>query len=754
MTQRAPVGLVEYRNHTRWAVVLLTLAFLALLGRFFLLQIMRGGEYRKEHSSIRQRTERIPAPRGTIVDRNGVLLAHNVETHDLVMAPLQVQHADRTEELLRRLLKLDDDEDQRLRELMKVGLDDPTRYDKIVLRRDLVSDWCPFDSTRLEAVEPKRKVLWCAQCGTSYDPLSSEATKCPHDAKHVLAWNDSKTGATCARCEAEFASTTACPHDGAALTERTFSLRCPKCGHHFNNERAIIEANLYQMKGLDVATSARRIYPKKNLTAHLLGYMAEVSQKDLDQQSGTYVPGDRIGRSGVERAFESELRGRWGRSNWLVDRGRGVQGTPRPDPDRPDEPMVEGATVRLTIDVELQALARRALRYQRSGAVAMVDTRNGEVLALYSKPSFNPNLWSGRVPPEVMAATRQSPYSPMLNKAITAYAPGSVYKIVTALAAMHEHTATERTEVMCLGSYEFGGRKFRCHDRGGHGGVDLVAGLERSCDVYFYKMGELLGMDTLHQYATDHFGFGMATGLEISESRGLVPNKEWHKKHGGWMPGYTLSTAVGQKDIRSTPLQVARAFAAVANGGQLYETHLVRQVEDRNGLPLRNIAPQVTGTVPWTELELKLIRLGLWSVVNTERGTAFTARLDGLDVAGKTGTAEAAETKVGVSEDVARWAKDDHAWFAGYAPSKDPEIAVVVFLEHGHSGGKAAAPVAMRIFQGYFARQRGATQVTVPAPAPAVKPTRPAGPGAPRPKDESNDNPNVNTEPLDERDFE
>ncbi len=291
----------------------------------------------------------------------------------------------------------------------------------------------------------------------------------------------------------------------------------------------------------------------------------------------------------------------------------------------------------------------------------------------------------------------------MIDKSLTAYAPGSVYKLVTAAAGLHMLKTDFSREIMCKGYYEYGGRRFRCHNRTGHGPLDLIHAMSRSCDIFFYRLGEELGMETLHEYATKYFGFGQPTGIEIAESVGVVPNKDWHRKRDrAWMPGFTLSTAVGQKDARNTPLQVARAYAAFANGGDLRTTHVVKQLEDLDGNVLRVTRPRIEARIPLTADEMARLNDSFWRVVNDEHGTAFDARMDGMEVSGKTGTAEAAESKPGVSEEVALWLKDHHAWFAGYAPSRKPEISVAVFLDHGHSGGKAAAPVAMKIFKGYF----------------------------------------------------
>ena len=638
------------------------------------------------------------------------MLARNVETHDLVMVPSRVKNPRETEALLRKLLWLTDEEQQKLSELFRVGIENRDRFDSLVIRQDLIGEYCTNDVVKLESLAQRRRTLWSAQTGRSYYPATGSETRCPHDTTLKVSWNTARTRGVCPD-GVEYVTGASDPGDGSPLVERTWSLRCPADGQLYSNEKAIVEADLYQMPGIEVRSNLRRIYPIRNLTSHLVGYIGAVSRKDLETTKDRYGPGDRTGRSGVERSLEQELRGRYGERHTLIERmGRGGPSTERPDPDQPDVPVTDGLTVRLTIDVELQALAERAMRYHKSGAVVVADARNGEILALFSKPTFDPNAWSGRLSPDLYATTTASPFSPLLNKALTAYAPGSVYKLVTASAALHSHLTDSKREIFCPGYFEYGGRRFRCHQRTGHGTMDMVHALARSCDVYFYKLGEELGMDTLHDYALNMYGLGLPTGIEVGESLGIVPTKEWHKKQDGvFMPGFTVSTAVGQKDIKLTPLQVTRAYVALANGGRLLDLHVVKALEKADGTPVRTTELSGDKRLPLTDEEMALLKEGFWRTVNDEHGTAFDTRLEGIEVAGKTGTAEAAEHKAGVGEDIATWLLEDHAWFAGYAPARDPQIVVTVFVEHGHSGGKMAGPVAMQVIAGYLSRHQAAS---------------------------------------------
>jgi penicillin-binding protein 2 len=707
MPVRSPAGLVEYRAQYRWAAIVITVFFLVLFARFFLLQIVHGDEFRKHQEDIRHRITRVEARRGRILDRNGKVLAFNVESHDLVMFPSKAKSPENASERLRQLLWLNDEDAEQLRELIMVGMEKPGRYDKVVIRKHLANEYCPFDSHKLVNLPMLEERLWCSQCGRDLESVSSNEDRCPHDHDHRLRWNEDHTGAHCRQCDREFVAASACPHDGMALQERKYILKCPECSRRYNNEKAIIEPFLYEMPGFTIETRLRRVYPYRNVVAHVTGYLGEVNKKEMERFPERYVLRDRVGRSGVERAFERELRGTWGKRYRIREPMEpGGPLVELPVPGRADEPMINGATVRLTLDMDVQESLRRAFRYQRSGAAVVMLTETGQVLGMYSTPSFDPNRWSGRLSRQAHQMIMNNPYTPMMNKAVTAYAPGSVYKIVPAVAGLHNGVIDFSTEVECMGAYVFGGRKFRCHNRIGHGPMSLVHSLSHSCDVYYYWLGEQLGMDVLHSYATEYLGFGRPSGIGIGESTGVVPNKDWHRrKERVWMPGFTLSTAVGQKDVRATPLQVTRAFAAVANGGNLVQARIVKQFEDLHGNVIRVPQSVVDTKLPINDDELAQIREGLWRVVNDERGTAFNARVDGIEIAGKTGTAEAAEHKAGVSEELARWLKDDHAWFVGYAPARKPEVVVTVFLEHGHSGSKDAAPVAVRILKEYFARR-------------------------------------------------
>jgi penicillin-binding protein 2 len=372
------------------------------------------------------------------------------------------------------------------------------------------------------------------------------------------------------------------------------------------------------------------------------------------------------------------------------------------------EQPVPGSDLVLTVDTEVQALLLQALARFESGAIVAVDPRDGSVLGIVSKPTFDPNLWSGRLPPEVKQAIDENPYKPMIDKSVHSFFPGSVYKVVTALAGLEENAIEADTEVDSPGSYEFGNRIFHCHKLSGHGHLDLTGALAASADVYFYKLGERLGIDTLATYAT-RFGFGLKTSLRINgESPGIVPTRAWHDEHtpGGYQFGLALSTAIGQGDVRTTPLQMAMAYAALANGGTLYAPRIVDRVQAPDGKVLQKMAPQVIGTLGARPDHLAAIVAGLErTVADTEIGTGTLAAVPYGRVAGKTGTAQVRDIiRARFVDKVKDFRDRDHAWFAGFAPVESPRIVVVVFLEHGGTGGKEAAPVARAVIEGYHQR--------------------------------------------------
>lgn len=463
-----------------------------------------------------------------------------------------------------------------------------------------------------------------------------------------------------------------------------------------------------------------RYYPFEETGAHVLGYMAEVDSERLQQlRSSGYVEGDRLGATGIERTWESYLRGTRGWEKILVD----AKGRRRPggdgiieDPRRVDP--IPGRDLRLTLDGDLLKAMEKAMRGEIAGGIAVVDVRTGRILGLYSKPGFDPNALSGGSGKQVIRdAFRRlytDPLKPALDKTIAgAYPPGSTFKPFTALAALEKGLINPRATSMCKGALAFGKRSFRCSHV--HGAVALHEALAKSCNVYFFRLAAEQGvsMDLIAEMG-QRFGLGAKTGVGVSaEASGRMPTRAWMtlRNKGQFQLGFGLNAAIGQGATTVTVLQLALAYAAIANGGTLFQPQIVRAVETSAGTVVQEFAPRVRRQMSLRPENLALVHSALVAGVNAAGGTAYSHRLTGVDVAGKTGTAQVSHRMVRGEEAERAWYFNrDHAWFAGYAPIKSPEIAVVVLVEHGGYGGQHAAPIAFELARVYqeLARDRAA----------------------------------------------
>ena len=474
---------------------------------------------------------------------------------------------------------------------------------------------------------------------------------------------------------------------------------------------ATLETHDSELPGVDVVSVPVRYFPFGELGAHLIGYMREGDSADLsDLESRGYRAGDRIGAVGIERRWESYLRGRRG---WrkVLRAMRHMNDREELEAKYLDEPRrvspVPGRDISLTVDVEMEQAIERAMHGQLAGAVVVVDVRTGRILAAMSKPSFDPNSTSGGAG---LDAARDAfrryyadPLKPMLDKTISAaYPPGSTFKPFTALAALEQGIIDPSTQVDCHGGFEYGKRFFRC--TGSHGKVNLHSAIVRSCNSYFYSIGahENMQLDTLAKMGMS-FGFGVKTGIGTNpEARGRIPTRSWYTRRykGAFRGGFTLLAAIGQGATTVTVLQLALAYAALANAGTLYQPQVVRSIETSDGTIVQEFPPRVRRIISMDSHQLDLIKDGLHGVVIEREGTAHAESLPGVDMAGKTGTAQVSHvTPKGVDTDRVWYFNRDHAWFAGYAPANAPEIAIVVMIEHGGGGGKNAVPVASRVVQ-------------------------------------------------------
>jgi len=479
-------------------------------------------------------------------------------------------------------------------------------------------------------------------------------------------------------------------------------------GHLTRTQVAQILSLGARHRGVRVVENYQREYPDGELAPHILGYLGKLRADELQGQS-RYDANSMVGRFGLERRMEDVLSGEDGfrryavnarglpaKKDWILHAMKGIETERKP---------IRGRDLVLSIDVRLQKIITKAMAPHKSGAVVVLDVWTGAILGIVSKPTFNPNSWSGRLSRKEKQSIDENERKPMIDKSIKAYFPGSVYKVVTALAGLIEGEIQPDTLIESPGRYEFGGRNFHCHKRSGHGRINLGRALSASADVYFYKLGQTMGIDLLAEYA-HLLGFGHPPGIEINgEQAGIVPTKAHHEKvtQGGYQHGLSLSTAVGQGDVRSSPLQVALAYAALANGGKVLKPYVVQYTQTPDGEILSDTPTEVVRDLSEYAEFLGHINQGLLEAVHDEKyGTGTLAAVEYGTIAGKTGTAQVRKLRRGrYRNDMTNFHNEDHAWFAAFAPFDEPRISIAVFLEHGGSGGKHAAPVARQIIAEY-----------------------------------------------------
>jgi penicillin-binding protein 2 len=479
-------------------------------------------------------------------------------------------------------------------------------------------------------------------------------------------------------------------------------------------EVAIIETENNKMPGVRVNTFISREYRDEEVGAHLLGYISEINQRQLPRYSKRdnyqYKLGDFIGQAGVEERFDLQLRGEDGYEFVEVDaRGRmrrdlkgsalfgGVE----------NKEVVPGNNIRLTIDRDLQLEAYKSLE-GKVGSVVAVDVNTGEVLSMVSRPSFNPTNFSKGLTKEYWQSLVGDDRNPLRDRTIQEhYAPGSTFKTVTAIAALEEKVVDPHKEFMCKGSFRLGRRVYHDWKKSGHGKTDVYKALKRSVDVYFYMIATQLDIDVLAKYAKD-LGFGKKTGISLSrETSGLIPSKSWKLKRYGeeWQMGETLSCVIGQSYVLATPLQLALAYATIANGGSLYRPYLIREIFSNDGEIIKKSEPKVVRKIAYRKKTLDAVKEGLYKVVNEKRGTAWWYRGRGIQMAGKTGTAQV--RSMSKAELFARcedmpYKDRHHGIFVGFAPYDNPKIAVASVVEHGCHGSSAAAPVVRNVITTYM----------------------------------------------------
>ena len=464
------------------------------------------------------------------------------------------------------------------------------------------------------------------------------------------------------------------------------------------DELAFIDAHRNELPELDTIMAHRRLYPRNGFMAHLIGYVGEVTEDMLNQpEFELYSPGDMVGVSGIERQYNNFLMGKNGSRRALVNsHGREV--------GRLDEtPAEPGKQLKLTVDIDLQIAAEEAME-GKNGAIVAMDPRNGEILAMVSRPTYDPNDFSVRISRDEWNKLVTDPDKPLLNKAIQAQlAPGSTFKVIMSVAGWQEGIA-QTMHVNCAGSAEFYGRRFGCWVKTGHGPVDLEKAIYQSCDVFFYTLAEKLGIERIAKYATA-LGLGQKTGIDLpNEVSGVMPSEEWKIRNfkQKWFAGETISVGIGQGAVAITPVQLMRAVAAVSMGGRLVVPHVV----DPDGLPKGYVEVS-----HFTEVKNIPIDPNGWNLITDAmtrvllpEGTAPSAHVQGIDIAGKTGSAQivslATRAKFKNSEDLAQ-----NGWFVGFTPRRNPDIIVCVLFQGGEHG-KLAARLATQVIKAYVDKQR------------------------------------------------
>lgn len=656
------------RNWSLWlryglfqAIVII--AFGAILLRLWDLQIVSSAEYRLSADRNRFRLVPIDAPRGIIYDREGRLLVRNVPSFSVSIVPggLPQDAAER-----RRVLG-------RVGELLKMAVEGSETLTDTQETSLLLSG---THQPSIEAILQKR-------ASGPYTPVR-------------IASNVDRQAAF------------------------------------------ILEEEHLELPGVLVEAEPLRHYTEGPLLAHILGYMGRISQEELaDYQARGYLPDDLVGVAGIERSEEGELRGIRGEKHIEVDAFE------RPVRVIASREPIPGHNLFLTIDVELQRAVETALREgmrqagSKVGVAIVMDPRTGEVLAMVSLPSFDNNLFSGGISYEDFASLSEDPRHPLVNHAISGqYPPGSTFKIVTAAAALESGVINRNTHITCEGTYYVPNRfapddptlaqPFRCWRESGHGSISVVTALAQSCNIFFGKVAggfrdfPGLGVERLAAYGA-MFGFGEPTGIGLpGEAAGLLPSDQWKRQHYGesWYTGDTYNAAIGQGFVLATPLQMLNAVAAVANGGTLYRPQIIYRVEDVQGNVVRSFQPDPIRALDISPQNMAIVREGLRQAAVS--GTAYGFWGFPIEVAGKTGTAEyyAVDDHGNLILD-SKGRLPTHAWFAGFAPYNNPEIALVVFLEGGGEGSQKAVPVAVEIMRHYFG---------IPKPEPTPTPTATAVP--------------------------
>lgn len=463
-------------------------------------------------------------------------------------------------------------------------------------------------------------------------------------------------------------------------------------------EVAKVEARRIDMPGVFIEVEVTRNYLYGDLGSHIIGYLGRITAEQAEIEEYSNFPrGSLVGQWGIEKSFDKVLKGIPGERIIEVDAlGREVRVLG-------ERESIPGDDLYLTVDLRTQKIAEEVLG-KEAGAIVAIDPRNGEILALSSRPSPDPNMFSTGIQKKDWIQLINDPLYPLMNRAIQSQVPpGSIFKIVMAAAGLETGKISPTTEVNCQGFMRFGNRDFRCWRSGGHGRISLHRAIVESCDVYFYELGKRLGIDLISDYA-GAFGLGKVTGVPLpSEKAGIVPSTEWKNKtyRKPWFPGETITVSIGQGYLLVTPIQMAQVVAAVANNGTIYKPQVVKRINGKDGYI--DFRPEET-RIKINNGTMKFLRDGMAGVVEEAGGTGGSARSGITRIGGKTGTAQVIGMKERVKSESLPKKYRDHAWFIAFAPVEEARIAVASFVEHGGHGGSTSAPLARRVIEEYMKR--------------------------------------------------
>ena len=581
--------------------------FALIIYRLYDLQIQHGQEFAQKAFSNRIRVQKLAAPRGRILDRNGEEIVTNRPSFNVV---LMREDAINPEVLVKRLAPVLHEEVSAIWDRFREAADTP-QHMPVVLKKDI--DW------------------------------------------QTLAYIES----------------------------------------HKNTD----------FPGVEIQVQPVRVYAYGNLMSHLIGYLGIINKNELEQlpeDERRFASGDLIGKRGLERLREKDLRGEKGEAQTVVDSHGFVQAR-----DRKEEPF-PGRDIHLTLDAPMQRMVEEMMaKNDLAGAVVVMEVNTGRILVSVSAPELPLNQFAGGISKADYQALEDNLRKPQINKVVqAAYPPGSTYKMVTALAGLATGVITKDTTAFCPGYYNFGNRTYRCWKHSGHGTVELRRAVAESCDTYFYKVGQMVGVDRLAEFA-HKMGLGGQSGVEMEGERaGTIPSKEWKMRTEGkkWYDGETLSVAIGQGANAVTPLQICLMTATLATNGVRMKPTIINKIVDIHSGQAKTFPPEVAERIPLNSDYMEVIRQGMMDVVQGPHGTARKVAIKGLTIAGKTGTAQVvrlAQYK-GLKEAAIPYQYRDHAWFTCYAPAEKPEIAITVMVEHGLHGGSAAGPIARAILRTYF----------------------------------------------------